>query len=134
MKKIISVLLIMLLLIAILGTNQSFADGATGIDGIIGTMAGVSNQPSNASGSGTTKVINNIIGIMQVVGTGISLIVISMLGIKYILASPSDKADVKKNIMPILIGCVLLFAAVNIAGIIENFTSGVGLTGGGGES
>ena len=131
MKKIISILLITLLLMSIFITNQAFAVQGKGINGIITAMQGVSNAPSNAGTSGTTKVINNIIGIMQVVGTGISLIVISMLGIKYILASPSDKADVKKNIMPILIGCVLLFAAVNIAGIIENFTSGVGLTGGG---
>lgn len=128
MRKIISVLLIILLLIAILGTNQSFAE-ETGINGIIGAMSEVSSAPPASDGSGTVKVINNIIGIMQVVGTGICLIVISILGIKYILASPSDKADVKKNIMPILIGCVLLFAAVNIARIIEQFTSDVGLTG-----
>lgn len=133
MKKIVSILLIMLLLMSICVTNQSLAGEATGINGIIDKMSGVSSAPATASTSGTTKVINNIIGIMQVVGTGISLIVISMLGIKYILASPSDKADVKKNIMPILIGCVLLFAAVNIAGIIESFTSGVGLTGSSGE-
>ncbi len=137
MKKIVSMLLIILLLMSVLCTNQVFASkgsgggtgSGTGIDGIITSMSGVSSAPDNAGTSGTTKVINNIIGIMQIVGTGISLIVISLLGIKYILASPSDKADVKKNIMPILIGCVLLFAAVNIAGIIENFTSGVGLVG-----
>lgn len=126
MKKIISILLIMLLLMSICITNQSFA---TGINDIINNMSGVSIAPDTANTSRITKVINNVIGIIQVVGTGISLIVISLLGIKYILASPSDKADVKKNIMPILIGCVLLFAAVNIAGIIEKFTSGVGLVG-----
>ena len=92
-------------------------------------MSAVSSAPS-AGDSKIGKVINIVIGILQVVGTGISLIVISILGIKYILASPSDKADVKKNIMPILIGCILLFAAVNIAGIIEQFTGGIGLTGG----
>lgn len=133
MKKFISILLGVLLLMSILCTNSVWAagdgEGDGGIDGIINKMEGVSTAPSTASESGITKVINNIIGIMQIVGTGISLIVISILGIKYILASPSDKADVKKNIMPILIGCVLLFAAVNIAGIIENFTNGVGLVG-----
>lgn len=130
MKKTISILLIILLLMSVLCTNKVFAgEGGGGIGGIITSMSAVSSAPS-AGDSKIGKVINIVIGILQVVGTGISLIVISILGIKYILASPSDKADVKKNIMPILIGCILLFAAVNIAGIIEQFTGGIGLTGG----
>ena len=129
MKKTISILLIVLLLMSVLCTNKVFACVGGGIGGIITSMSAVSSAPS-AGDSKIGKVINIVIGILQVVGTGISLIVISILGIKYILASPSDKADVKKNIMPILIGCILLFAAVNIAGIIEQFTGGIGLTGG----
>ena len=130
MKKTISILLIVLLLMSVLCTNKVFAgEGGGVIGGIITSMSAVSSAPS-AGDSKIGKVINIVIGILQVVGTGISLIVISILGIKYILASPSDKADVKKNIMPILIGCILLFAAVNIAGIIEQFTGGIGLTGG----
>ena len=129
MKKTISILLIILLLMSVLCTNKVFAGEGGGIGGIITSMSAVSSAPS-AGDSKIGKVINIVIGILQVVGTGISLIVISILGIKYILASPSDKADVKKNIMPILIGCILLFAAVNIAGIIEQFTGGIGLTGG----
>ena len=130
MKKTISILLIVLLLMSVLCTNKVFAgEGDGGIGGIITSMSAVSSATS-AGDSKIGKVINIVIGILQVVGTGISLIVISILGIKYILASPSDKADVKKNIMPILIGCILLFAAVNIAGIIEQFTGGIGLTGG----
>lgn len=122
MKKNISIILIILLLTSILSVNYVFA--TDGIEEIKANMNGVKDVTNlvNNPNSGTIKVINTIIGIMQVVGTGISLIVISILGIKYILASPSEKADVKKNIMPILIGCVLLFAAVNIVGVIESFT------------
>lgn len=119
MKKIISILLI-LLLVSALCTNYVSADD--GIGDIKNAMTNIGDA-SDLTDSQTAKVINNVIGIMQIVGSGISLIVISMLGIKYILASPSEKADVKKNIMPILIGCVLLFAAVNIVGIIENFSN-----------
>ena len=64
------------------------------------------------------EILNKIIGLMQVAGTGIALVVITLLGIKYMLASPSEKADTKKMIMPILIGCILLFAAVNIVSTI----------------
>ena len=88
------------------------------MDQIISKMKGVESLPSDANGSRVTNTINNVIGLIQLAGTGISLIVITLLGIKYILASPSEKADTKKQIMPILIGCILLFGAVNIVGIM----------------
>lgn len=121
MRKIISILLIILLLTSIFCINFVFAEG-DGIGDIKTAMKTVGDAEGLAD-SGTGKVINSVIGIMQIVGSGISLIVISILGIKYILASPSEKADVKKNILPIIIGCILLFTAVNIVGVIESFTT-----------
>ena len=50
-----------------------------------------------------------------------SVIMVTILGIKYMLASPGEKADVKKQIAPLLIGAVLLFSAVNIIQIIAKF-------------
>lgn len=123
-KKIFLLLSIFILLSSIIYGNIVFAgnpsDGGIGV--IEEKMKGVKTAPTG-NNLKTTTVINIVIGIIQVVGTGISLIMISLLGIKYLLASPSEKADVKKNIMPILIGCVLLFAGAQIAGIIENFTN-----------
>ena len=70
-----------------------------------------------------TKAINKVIGILQVIGTGISLVVVSLLGIKYMLASPADKADTKKAILPIVIGCVLVFGGVNLVALVADFTT-----------
>lgn len=132
MRKFFSALLIILLLTSIICTNYALADESD-IDKIKGAMSDIGDA-SGLTNSGTASVINSVIGIMQVAGSGISLIVITLLGIKYILASPSEKADVKKNIMPILIGCVLLFAAVNIVGMIENFSNATLPAGGTGAS
>ena len=71
------------------------------------------------------KVINGIIRLIQVAGTGISLIMVTMLGIKYMIASSNEKADIKKMAMPIIIGCILLFAASNVVGIIAEFGHGL---------
>lgn len=92
---------------------------ATDVNSIISSMAGTSNMATD--GNGIKSAINNVIGLIQVAGTGISVVVVTMLGIKYLLASPSEKADVKKQIAPILIGCVLLFGAVNLVAIIADF-------------
>ena len=69
------------------------------------------------------KIINTVIGLLQVAGTGISIIVVTVLGIKYLLASPSEKADTKKAILPIVIGCVLLFGAVNLMAAISDMAT-----------
>ena len=49
-----------------------------------------------------------------------------MLGIKYMQASPSDKADTKKQILPILIGCLLVFGAVNLVAAVADFALKIG--------
>ena len=86
-------------------------------------MTGMKDDATNADGADTIKpVINAVIGTLQVAGTGIALIMISILGIKYMMAAPNDKADVKKQITPMVIGAILLFGAVNIIQIIANFT------------
>lgn len=117
--KIMFMLMFCIMIVCI--CNASYAEG---IVGQLSGMSAVSNLDPASKDTGILGAINSIIGILQYVGSGIALIVITILGIKYILASPSEKADVKKSIMPILIGCVLLFGGVNIAGIIVKFTNG----------
>lgn len=70
-------------------------------------------------------VLNTVIGLLQVAGTGIALITISIAGIKYLLAAPGEKADIKKQIIPIVIGCILLFGAVNLMSAIYSFSQDV---------
>lgn len=73
-------------------------------------------------GHGWAVTINKGITILQVTGTGVAVIAVTLLGGKYIMASPSEKAETKKLILPIIIGCVLVFGAVNIVAIIVKFS------------
>jgi type IV secretory pathway VirB2 component (pilin) len=119
MRKVISVLCLFTMLFFVL-VNYSYADGPRDMSGLIADMS-TANDMSEQGRIG--KVINNVIGLLQMAGSGIALIVITILGIKYILASPSEKADVKKAIMPVIIGCILLFGAVNLVSAIFNFAA-----------
>lgn len=74
----------------------------------------------NTKDSKVAKILNSVIKLIQIAGTGISVLMVTMLGIKYMLASSSEKAEIKKTAMPIIIGCVLLFAAVNLVGIVAS--------------
>ncbi len=119
-SKIIAVLLIVMMLVAI-GTN------------VFATVAGVSD-PSTLTGksvSGTEKITgigNQIITILTIVGTVASVIVLIILGLKYMMGSAEEKAEYKKTMMPYVIGAALVFAASAIAGILYSFLSNVSAT------
>lgn len=120
MKKVFSVLCIAAILLVTL-TNFVYADDPRDMSTLISSMKDAGTMANTDSRIG--NVINNVIGLLQMVGSGIALIVITLLGMKYILASPSEKADVKKAVMPIIIGCILLFGAVNLMAAVANFAS-----------
>lgn len=96
---------------------------ATDMDTLIDGMKGVSDV-SGAGESQVRYVMNAVIKIIQIAGSGIALMIVTILGVKYMLASPGEKADYKKTAVPIVIGCVLLFAGVNIAGMIADIGAG----------
>lgn len=72
---------------------------------------------------GITSLFNNIIGIVQIVGTGIAIIMLIVLAIKYLVAAPSEKADIKKGALMYVVAAVILFAAVNILAAIQGWAS-----------
>ena len=44
-----------------------------------------------------------------------------VLGIKYVVAAPSEKADIKKSAFIYVVAAIFLFAAVNILAVIQDF-------------
>ncbi|MBQ7410001.1 MAG: TrbC/VirB2 family protein [Clostridia bacterium] len=122
MKKIILMLTLISVISLFVGTTNIYAADA-GLNGIISGMKNASTISEADAGTGIATTINNIIGLLQLAGTGISVIVMTMLGIKYLIASPSEKADTKKMIMPILLGCILLFGAVNLVAVVADFSA-----------
>ncbi len=111
--KILAITLISLLIISVTIT----AYGASTQDAIT-AMNGMENNISDTSGGKLGGILNSIIGLIQVAGTGIAMIMVTVFGIKYIMAAPSDKADVKKQIAPMMIGAIVLFGSVNLVNII----------------
>lgn len=52
-----------------------------------------------------------ILGVIQAIGMSIAVIILVWLGIKYIMASPDGKAEIKKQAFGYILGAVLLFGA-----------------------
>ena len=80
----------------------------------------ITPSSSNATSS-VSKTAGQILGVVQVVGMAVAVIMLTVLGIKYVSASPNEKADYKKGMTIYVIGAVILFAASFLVGVIKNF-------------
>lgn len=116
MKKKCIVMMLIILVVTCFVSNIVFADD---ISDVISNMKDV-GKVNNAGGSNMGKILNGIIKLIQIAGSGISVLVVTILGVKYMMASANEKADIKKQAVPIIVGCVLLFAGSNIAGLIAD--------------
>ena len=83
-------------------------------------------NPNNRNGEVPEK-FTNMVGIIattiQTIGVILSIIVIGLLGIKYMTGSVEEKADYKKSMIPFLIGTVLIVAVGTIIRIVNDLTS-----------
>lgn len=83
-------------------------------------------KPSDMKDAGKIKSIGNkIIGVVQFIGTFVSVIVLIVIGIKYMLGSVEEKAEYKKTMMPYIIGAILVFGITNLLGIISTIADGL---------
>ncbi len=87
---------------------------------------GMVDDVTSANGSSdVTKPIEDTaksaITIAQVIGVGVAVIMLIVLGMKYMISAPDDKAQIKKHAVVYIIGAVVLFGASGILQIIKNF-------------
>ncbi len=76
--------------------------------------------------SNTTQIDNfgqKIMGILQAAGIVIAVVVLMVLGIKYMMGSAEEKAEYKKTFIPYIVGAILVFAATTIANMVYQFAS-----------
>ncbi len=113
-KKTIKILLVMIMLIVAFTVTVNAATSGKDPTGYTGGGASV----DRIEGLG-----NKIIQIVSVIGSIASVIVLVVLGIKYMMGSAEEKAEYKKTLLPYIIGAALVFAASSIAGIVFNFAT-----------
>ena len=70
-------------------------------------------QPTDTAG--ILKLAGKILGFLQWIALIGGVLIIAVLGIKYMMGSLEEKAEYKKSMMPYLIGALLVFAASTIA-------------------
>jgi len=73
-----------------------------------------SKNVDGASDDGIKEIINDIYNVLLALGVGVTVIVGGVLGIKFMLASAEDKAQLKESMKPYLTGCFVIYGAFGI--------------------
>lgn len=111
MKKISKSLIALLMVMLIIGTCSTvFADDYfSGLEGTVDADSGIFDLGST------------VIDALTTAGIVISVIILIVLGFKYMIGSAEEKADYKKSFIPYIVGAILIFAASTVASMIYNF-------------
>lgn len=124
-KKVMKILVALLVIVLTLTVLSQITLAATGGKSIDPATASLSNTFQQKDTSGASDAASNVIGaiinIAQVIGMGVAIIMLIVLAIQYIAASPEGKAEIKKNSTIYIVGAIILFAASGILGIIRKF-------------
>lgn len=127
-KKIVSLLLTVSMLITfgsiVFAKSSSSMSQATAVDagGNAGAGAGGNTGMPDPSISGTNPLSNmgnTVLGFIQWFGYVVAVGMLIYIGIKYMMSSANDKADLKKGSVNYVIGAVLVAAAATVAGAFQ---------------
>ena len=80
---------------------------------------------ADANADKVVKLGATIVTIMQTVGIVVAVVVLLILGIKYMMGRAEEKAEYKKTMIPYLVGAILIFASTTIVNVVYNIANGV---------
>ncbi len=123
MKKQVKILSMILIVMMVIASISSVVLAAPDMTTAIDTIAnGNGDQPDQVITLGAT-----IVTIMQTVGIVVAVVVLLILGIKYMMGSAEEKAEYKKTMIPYLVGAILIFASTTIVHVVYNIATSLKL-------
>ena len=72
------------------------------------------------AGQNIKEIMAAILDVVRLIGAAAAVIVLMIIGAKYLIASAGERADIKKYAMNYVIGALILFGASGILSIIKN--------------
>ena len=109
MKKVLSIVAIAMMLVF---TASNF---------VLALDPGTLKGDTTVDTTGIQNIGKAVIQTLQTVGSVAAVIVLIVLGIKYMMGSTEEKAEYKKTMIPYVIGAVLIFAASSVAGFVYDW-------------
>ena len=82
-------------------------------------------QPTDPGTNDIQTLGGKILGILQTVGIVLSVIILVILGIKYMMGSAEEKAEYKKTILMYCLGAAIVFTGSTLPNIIYKLATGL---------
>ena len=117
--KILTVILIALILV------WGFSTVSMATEDYEETVGGLFEGGQDTDTTGIENVGASLVNIITTVGIIVAVIVLLIIGIKYLMGSASEKAEYKKTMIPYLVGAVIIFGASAIAKAVIAMTASI---------
>ena len=114
--------LIVALLIVLTIATISVSSFATDAGNVLGQLTGEVKDNTISTGK-IVNIGNSIIAVVRIVGVVVAVVILLVLGIKYMMGSAEEKADYKKSMIPYIVGAVLIFASTAIVGVVYDMAN-----------
>lgn len=89
----------------------------------LGTGYNSNNVKTGTESNGVTKIkapINKVFGILFTVLQAASIGGVIFAGVSYIFASAENKADLKRKLLPLIVGLIIVFGASTVVDFITS--------------
>ena len=120
-NKILAILIISICAFVIMPKNEALAAGGAASAIVGGVKA---EAPEGTYASDLQSTIAKLLGFLQVASGLVAILMIAIVGFNYIISTPDVKEEMKKKMLPIIIGLVLVFGAVSVAKFILGVVGG----------
>ena len=130
MKKIGKILMLLIVIFGVLymfpqnivnaGETATGEKGGTSVSGIVKGIRPL--DPSEENYSPFVTIVSSILGFLQIASAITAVIMIAFFGFGLITETPNAKEEIKKKMVPMLVGLVLVFSATSIAKFIISIT------------
>lgn len=129
MKKIMKLTaIVMISMMLCMMTSVVFAAPVAGTDTTGGTGSSGMLQPGDitptydsAATSDLQGIAGSIMGLIRNIAVIAGVIILAVIGVKFMLGSPEEKSEYKKSLMPLVIGVIVVMAATQIMTMIFGF-------------
>lgn len=123
--KFKTIIMSIITLAILLSGSQVFAMSASSIIGDANQWLNDGASDSKISTDEAWEVLKPIGQILVAIGSVVLVICFMYLGIKYMSADPSGKADVKQKLIGLVIATVVIYGGIGLFTIIINVMNGI---------
>ena len=117
-SKILLILMVVMMTTVIMPQMEVRAEGETSLFTPTGEQPITVNPTYNGAQeaqTGLSNVVNRLLGFLQIASALIAVVMIAVTGFRYIIETPEMKNELKKSMIPIIVGILLVFFAASIA-------------------